>query len=86
MEPKPVQPGTQNYHLKGQKIVSLIYRYHLAFKCTEPIEGPVQASCPSFPSISDVVIGLSAQILVGVACARGFSSCLRTVRKVTRSR
>lgn len=89
MVPKPVQPGTQNHHLKGQKPVSLIRRYNFAFKRTEPTEGPVQASCPSFPSVSDVVVGLSAQIRVGTyvyACASGFSPCLRTVRKVTRSR
>lgn len=61
---KPVPVRTQNDHLKGQKVVSLILN--------EPIEGPVQASCPSFLSISDVV-GLPAQICVGIylyACAK----------------
>lgn len=77
MVPKPVQPGAQNYHLK---VFSLIYRYNFAFKCTEPVAGPVQASCPSFvPPVSDVVVGRSAQIHVGMyvyARASGFSSRL----------
>lgn len=78
MVPKPVQPGAQNYHLK---VFSLTYRYNFAFKCTEPVAGPVQASCPSCfpPPVSDVVVGRSAQIHVGMyvyARASGFSSRL----------
>lgn len=58
MAPKPVQPGAQNDHLK---VFSLIYRYNFAFKCTEPVAGPVQASCPSFPPPRQRCRGLASQ-------------------------